>query len=144
MGFGVNLGGFFLNFLIRDFHLSLKSFLRVSQFSSKYEAHFLIKWFLILKKSVVRFIFHPIKIRFKMAELWPKVAKQLAIAIMGDQLVSSQMTNQIVPIDFDQTNFSSFPIKIRLEMAKSSKIASQGNSGKLAGGQLNSQLDCTN
>ena len=43
---------FFLNFLIRDFHLSLKSFLRVSQFFSKYEAHFLIKQFLIKKKGL--------------------------------------------------------------------------------------------
>ena len=36
------------NFLIRDFYLSLKNFLRVSSLFGKSEAHFLLKWFLII------------------------------------------------------------------------------------------------
>ena len=39
------------------------------------------------------FIFYPIKIRLEMAEIWPNVTKQLATAIMGDQLVASQMAS---------------------------------------------------
>ena len=31
-----------------------------------------------------------------MAEIWPKVVKQLATAIMEDQLVASQMAGQII------------------------------------------------
>ena len=62
------------------------------------------------------FLFFPSKIRLEMAEIWPKVAKQLAMAIMGDQLVASQTASQIVL--FDQTNFVFYPIKIQLEMAE--------------------------
>ena len=47
MGFWANPGQPLLNPLIRDFYLSLKNFLRVSWLFGKFEAHFLIKWFLI-------------------------------------------------------------------------------------------------
>ena len=81
-----------------------------------------------------------------MAETCPKVSKYLATAIMGDQLVASKMSSQIVLIDV--TDFLFYPIKIRLEMAeiqsKVTKIASHGIYGRLAGGQLDGQLDCTN
>ena len=42
--------------------------------------------------------------------LWLKVAKQLATAILGDQLVASQMASYILL--FEYTNFLFFPIKI--------------------------------
>ena len=60
------------------------------------------------------FLFYPIKIRLEMPDTWPKVAKQLATAIMGDQLVVSYIARFIVEIE--QTNFLFYPIKIRLEM----------------------------
>ena len=42
--------------------------------------------------------------------LWLKVAKQLATAILGDELVASQMASYILL--FEYTNFLFFPIKI--------------------------------
>ena len=70
----------------------------------------------IVISNLTDFLFFHIKIRFEMAEIRPKVAKQLATAIMGDLLVASQMASQILLIE--QTNFLFYPIKIRLEMAE--------------------------
>ena len=81
------------------------------------------------------FLFFPIKIQLEKTEIWPKVATQLATAILGDQLDASQMASQNV--QNQQTNFFFYPIKIPLEMAEiQPKIASHSNSGRLAGGQL--------
>ena len=69
-------------------------------------------------------LFYPIKIQLEMAGIWPKVAKQLSMAIMGEYLVASQMAIQIVLIE--QTNFLFYPIKIQLEMAQIwAKVAKQ-------------------
>ena len=66
--------------------------------------------------ELTNFLFYPIKIRLEVAEIWPEVAKKLAMAIMGDQLVTSQMASQIVLIE--QTDLLFYPIKILLEMAE--------------------------
>ena len=71
---------------------------------------------LIVIIEQTNFSLYPIKIRLEMAEIWPKVAKKLAMAIMGDQLVTSQMASLIVLIE--QTDLLFYSIKIRLEMAE--------------------------
>ena len=59
-----------------------------------------------------------------MAEIQAKVEKQLAMEIMGDQLMNSYIASFIVLIG--QTNFLFYPIKIRLEMAEIwSKVSKQ-------------------
>ena len=62
------------------------------------------------------FLFYLIKIRLEMAEIWPKVEKQLATAILGDQLAATQMASQMVQVEW--TNFLFYSIKIRLKMAE--------------------------
>ena len=62
------------------------------------------------------FPFFPIKILLEMAEIWQKVAKQLATVILGDQLMASQITSQIIL--FEQTNFLFYPVETRLDMAE--------------------------
>ena len=100
-------------------------------------------WMVIIEQT--NFLFYPIKIRLEMAEIWSKVSKQLATATLGNQRVASCMTSFIVIIK--KTNLIFYPIKIRLEMAeiqsKVTKIASRGIFGRLAGGQLDGQLDYT-
>ena len=105
----------------------------------------------ILQINYTNFVFYPVKIQLEIAEIWPKVAKQLATAILGE-LVATQKAGQIVL--FEQTKFLFFPIKIQLEMAEiwpevakqlaimeeSSKVASHGDCGRQAGGQLDGQL----
>ena len=78
-----------------------------------------------------------------MAEIWPKVAKKLATAILGDQLVAGQIANQIVLIE--QTGFIFFPIKIRLEVAEiwpevAKKLATAIMGDQLVASQMASQI----
>ena len=97
-----------------------------------------------LSRPIVSFL--PIKIRLEIAEIQPKVAKQLATAILEDQLGASQMVSQFILIE--QTNFLFYPIKIQLEMneirPKVAKQVAMAILGRIAVDQLDGQLDYTN